>query len=277
MKEKYQHSGKVPPLGVALGLLTGLVASVPLAYLYDYGIINVPYVKLRMIFTLLFGFLVGIATGWGLTLGKVRNGKLAVAMGVVISLAAWYISWGAWLLLIFEKPAADLFRLLVAPRFLWDLVLVVNTNGTWAMSGSATTGIELWILWGLEALTVIVCGWGGSVVMMNRRPFCEKCDRWCDKSGQVLVMSTLSGAEVMSKVNQSQYDFLHDAALATAKQPHFTFAWNSCGSCGALNMLTISETETKNSKVLASRLVVSAGEIEQIRSWQATAAATAAK
>ena len=111
MKEKYQHSGKVPPLGVVLGILIGVASSMPLAFLYNYGIVNVPYIKLRMIFVLLFGFLVGIAAGWGLTLGKVRNNAVAALLGSGIALGALYVSWAAWLLEVIDKPYSNILTL----------------------------------------------------------------------------------------------------------------------------------------------------------------------
>lgn len=268
MKQKYQHSGKTPPIGVALGLLTGFVASLPLAYLYDYGIINVPFVKLRLIFTVFFGLLVGAATGWGLTIGKVRNGRIAGLIGVVTGLGALYISWAAWLLLIFDKPSTYLFRLLGRPGLIWNLALQVNATGTWSTYGSTTSGVELWIIWLLEALTVVLLALLAAGGMVKKRPFCENCDQWCTEGGKLLFASNIAPADLLARVNQGQSDFLQDATPAAAKQPHYTLAWHSCPTCGALNTLTVSQTLPKNSKVLASQLLLSSGETESLRNWQ---------
>jgi hypothetical protein len=279
MREKYKHSGKVPPLGVGMGLLMGIIFSIPLAYAYDYGIINVPYIKLRMIFTFLFGLLAGIAVGWGLTLGKVRNGRVAGLMGVVVSLAALYISWGAWLLMVFQMPQANLFALLGRPAAIWRLLLLVNVTGTWSMSGFDRGGIMLWVFWVLEALTIVVCGLAGAFLMVKRRPFCENCDHWCPKAGQILVAATMAPADLMANLNQGKFDFLKLAAPATVKQAHYTLAWHSCPTCGALNTLTVSQVLPKNNKVLASDLLVSPAEIEALTNWRAanSAVSSAAK
>ena len=49
----YKHSGRFTPFGVLAGLIAGIAVSMPLAWLYSYGIIQVPYIKLRALSTLL--------------------------------------------------------------------------------------------------------------------------------------------------------------------------------------------------------------------------------
>ncbi|HLW54099.1 MAG TPA: hypothetical protein VKW06_14775 [Candidatus Angelobacter sp.] len=268
MRQRYQHSGRVPPLGLALGLGLGLAASVPLAYLYDYGIINVPSVKLRFLFTMIFGALAGMAAGWGLMLGKVRNSRIAGVVGIMTSAAALYISWATWLIMVFEKPYSWLPRVLLRPAAIWHLARVVNENGTWSTSGSPTKGTELWIIWMLEALTVLICGLGGAYLVMKALPFCENCDHWCRKAGQVLIAAKLVPAELMTRVNQEGLGFLAEASPAERKQPHYTLTWHSCTSCGTLNTLSVIVHQPKNNKELASHLLISAAEVDALKNFQ---------
>lgn len=268
MRQRYTHSGRVPPLGLVLGLGLGLVAALPLSYLYDYGIIHVPSLKLRACFALFFGILIGVAAGWGLVLGKVRNTRVAGATGTIASVVALYVSWAAWLILVFEKPYSWIPRLLGRPFAVWRLVRLVNVDGTWGTSGSATKGIELWVIWVLEAIAIVACGWLGAALMMKNRPFCERCDHWCKKAGQLLIKPNLQPAELMASLNQNGLEFLAKAMPATKKEPRYTLTWHSCTSCGELNTLSVTLNQPKNNKEVASHLVLSAAEVGLLRDFQ---------
>jgi len=81
----YKHSGRFTPFGVLVGLFVGLAGSLPIAWLYSYGIIEMPYIKLRAISTLFFALGIGWITGIGLVRGKVRSGWVAGVVGVIVS------------------------------------------------------------------------------------------------------------------------------------------------------------------------------------------------
>lgn len=270
MRQQYTHSGRVPPLGVVLGFSMVLLTAVPLSYLYDYGIIHVPYVKLRLIFTMSFGALAGAAAGWGMVLGKVRNNRIAGFVGIAASLAALYASWGTWLILVFDKPLAWLPNLLARPVAIWRLAELVNAEGTWGMSGgSATKGTGLWIIWALEAGTIILCGIGTAFLMIKSRAFCENCEHWSKKAGRLIIAPTMQREELMTRLNQGGLDFLANAAQATIKQARYTFTWYTCPSCSTLNTLNVMLTQPKNNKQMASHLLISAAEVDQLRNMQA--------
>lgn len=268
MRQRYTHSGRVPPLGMVLGLGFGLVAALPISYLYDYGIIHVPSLKLRACFTVFFGILIGVAAGWGMVLGKVRNTRVAAATGTIASVVALYVSWAAWLILVFEEPYSWIPRLLPRPVAVWRLVRLVNVDGTWGTSGSATKGIELWIIWGLEAVTVVGFGWLAAAQVMKNRPYCENCDHWCKKAGQLLIKPTMQPADLMTSLNEGGLGFLAKATPATSKEPRYSLTWHSCTSCGALNTLSVRLVQPKNSKEVASHLVLSAAEVDLLRDFQ---------
>ena len=63
MASYYKHSGKFAPQGPILGLLGGIVFSVPAAYFYDYALFIVPEMKLRFLCTIIFGLLLGAVCG----------------------------------------------------------------------------------------------------------------------------------------------------------------------------------------------------------------------
>lgn len=271
MLSRYKHSGRVPPLGLVIGLGVGLLASLALVYPYDYGIIHIPSVKLRIFCTVIFGFMVGVAAGWGLALGKVRNTRVAGIAGILTALAALYVSWGAWLILVLDEPTSLLPRLLLRPWAMWQLLQAVNVDGTWGSGGSATKGVELWIIWILEAATILLLGLLGAVVMMGRLPFCESCEHWCKKAGELLIAATVQPANLKASVDKGDLGFLAEARLATKKEPRYSFTWYSCPSCHGLNTLSVTFAQAKSSKQLANHLMISGAEVEVLRNFQSKA------
>src|SRR3954468_18144927 len=81
----YKHSGRFTPFGALAGLIGGAAASAPLAWLYSYGIIQIPYIKLRAFSTIFFALGAGAGAGFAMVWGKVRSRPVAVLIGFVTS------------------------------------------------------------------------------------------------------------------------------------------------------------------------------------------------
>ena len=93
MNQTYKHSGKFGPVGIIAGLVTGLVAGFPLAYIYAWGIIKIDEQKLACIATLAYGALVGASAGIGLKLGKTRNSIVGGLLAIIPAAVSLYCSW----------------------------------------------------------------------------------------------------------------------------------------------------------------------------------------
>src|SRR5882724_364607 len=183
MNQTYKHSGNFTVTGLIAGLVTGLVAGFPLAYVYAWGIIQIPEVKLACIATMAYGALVGVAAAMGMKWGKVRNAKIAGLAAIVPAAASLYWSWAFWaknIFLTFAQKELDPFSLMARPQALWELIKLINEYGTWGMSkGDTTKGTELWVIWVLEALVVLGIATLASMGVLEMQPFCEKCKLWC--------------------------------------------------------------------------------------------------
>src|SRR6476619_628739 len=81
----YKHSGRFTPFGVLVGIFVGFAGSLPIAWLYRYGIIEMPYNKLRASSTLFFALGIGWTTGIGLVFGKGRSGWISGVVGATVS------------------------------------------------------------------------------------------------------------------------------------------------------------------------------------------------
>ncbi|MDA2914108.1 hypothetical protein MYX77_09150 [Acidobacteriia bacterium AH_259_A11_L15] len=157
-------------LGVALSLLVGLAASVPLAWLYvhmslsfERTIVGGPVAV--VMFCSLFGFAVGFAGFVGRILGEElgleRVDKLGVniLVGAAIGLWAWYFSWVVWVEAVIDREEVGLLSVLLRPGLLWKTIVETNmTGGVWdprSLFGLTPTGVALWILWVFEGVWVV--------------------------------------------------------------------------------------------------------------------------
>jgi len=264
----YKHSGRAPVLGIVFGFLAGALISIPASYLYDYGIIEITIDKLRFLCTIGFGALIGAAAGLGLCWGKVRNNAAAAIIGAAASLAGLYISWGVWLIDIFERGhwVSNPTRLLMHPGAVWQAILAINTTGTWAMEhDSPTAGAALWAVWLIEALLIVGFGMLVTFGLVKRQPFCEKCEGWCSKTEKLYFAPTLPPVDVKTKLESRQFECLQQLGQGSARGSHFRVVLHSCTSCGMLNTLTLIKAFPKDQKVLIDKLLISSSEIDAVR------------
>lgn len=240
----YKHSGRFTPFGVLAALFAGIVASIPLAWLYSYGIIQMPYIKLRAVSTIFFGLSVGWCAGFGLVWGKVRNNWIAALTGFASSAFALYLSWVFWLVqlsVVGRYTLAD-FQLVLQPMTVWGIMQRVHMIGTWGTSGSeATHGTELTLIWSLEALTVIGTGIAAAVAALRGKPFCENCDSWCNRSERLVFFPSVFGHDLKQRLEAKDLSFVEKLVPTAEKFAHVRFDLFSCSTCNMLNTLSVNQ------------------------------------
>src|SRR5438270_1446959 len=240
----YKHSGRFTPFGVLAGLVAGIAASMPLAWLYSYCIIQVPFIKLRGLSTLFFALGIGWATGLALVWGKVRNNSIAALSGLVVSAAALYSSWVFWLLQlsVIGKYSAGDFKLLFQPLTVWAVVQQVRGIGTWGTSGTENTrGTELTVIWCIEALTVIGIGFLTTVAVLKRKPFCDNCDSWCNRAEKLVFFPSIFGQDLKQRLEAKDFSFVLKLAPTSEKFAHIRFDLFSCSTCNMLNTISVNQ------------------------------------
>ena len=240
----YKHSGRFTPFGVLVGLFAGMAASIPLAWLYSYGIIQMPYIKLRAISTIFFGLALGWCTGLALVWGKVRSNPIAALTGLVTSASALYLSWVFWILqlsVVGGYRTQD-FALAFQPMSVWEIMQRVRLIGTWGTSGSeATRGTELTVIWSIEALTVIGIGTAAAVAVLRRKPFCENCDSWCNRSERLVFFPSVFGQDLKQRLEAKDFSFVEKLVPTSEKFAHIRFDLFSCSTCNMLNTLSVNQ------------------------------------
>ena len=240
----YKHSGRFTPFGALAGVIGGAAASVPLAWLYSYGIIQIPYIKLRAIGTIFFALLAGVCAGFSMVWGKVRSRPVALLIGFVTSCFALYVSWGFWLHQIFALGNYNLntFAMLRNPAGMWNIIDRVRGVGTWGSTAeSMTKGTELTVIWSAEALTILIVGTFGALAVVTKKPFCENCDAWCKRSEKLVFFPSVFGADLKQRLEAKDFSFIDKLVPTSEKFAHLSFELHSCATCNMLNTLSVTQ------------------------------------
>lgn len=268
MASYYKHSGKTAPQGLLFGLLLGCVASLPAAFLYNYGIFTIPSVKLRAICALAFGALIGAASGLGMCLGKLRNKLVAGTVGFASSFFGFYISWVIWILHL-VRPSFWLFNPFYAavhPLGLWRAVLAINAAGTWSYSGGTPEhGPLLWFVWACEALLILGFSILTAMALVQRRPFCEQCGQWCTERRKLYFAPSLPAGQFKILLESQGTSGLEKLIVGDKKKAHYRIDLHSCGVCHSLNTLSLVQNFPRDRKTVVDKLLVTPEQASAIR------------
>ncbi len=234
--EKYRQSGRVglsPLSGPLVGILASLVLGVIYAYITVYSPIG-GYISL--LFVLGYGFGVGIATAVAMKIGKCRNTKVAVLMGLLVGLFALYSSWVFFEFALFRHSGLPIewsnvpgmFR---HPRSIWAMACAINQEGWFEISGGTPSGVFLWILWLIEAAIIValvpICAYGA----ISDEVFCEPCNRWTDDE-QWINLALPDDPDQAARLTQGDIaDLDNMSAPSVADYPYVQVHVTRCGMC----------------------------------------------
>lgn len=274
----YKHSGKFAVQGPILGLLGGIVFSVPAALLYDYALFTVLDVKLRFLCTIIFGLLLGGVCGAMMCLGKVRSNLLAGIVAFAVSFTGLYVSWAGWLAGILHVLYPS-YRLpgVFRPLQVWKAVLAVNLHGTWSSGdGAPTHGVVLWFVWAAEAFLILAFGVLPALALVRKRPFCERCDQWCKRQLKLYFAPSLSPGDLKTQLESGDIGKLEKLAPGNKKQPHYRIDLHACGICHQLNTLTLEQIFPRSHRTLMNKLLLTGDQASVLRNIEMNQRAAAA-
>ena len=147
-------SGRAALATVRMMLVGGGVAF-GVAFVYAYAIRYIPWVYLNVIATGIYAFLVGAAAGLvGRWMG-VGTGLSSFFAGLFNIVAAVYFGWVAYIYVITEQK---LLTLDVGNIF--RIMGVIAEKGSWSIFGWTPKGGALYTVWVLEAVIILLIGWG---------------------------------------------------------------------------------------------------------------------
>jgi hypothetical protein len=271
----YKHSGRITFFGVIATAVAGLVAGFPLAFIYAWGIIRISEEHLSGLATMAYGASIGAIVWLVARSGKVRNVQIVGFLAVCAATASFYWSWAFWVRNIFDnigQEELDAFALMQRPHELWELIKLINQDGTWGtIGGNATKGAELWILWVCEAVAVVGTAALTAVTGVQAQPFCEACKVWCSASEKLCLSPAGDLAQAKLQLAQRDFGFLQRLGAGNKNGVHLSAVLHSCPNCRELNTLTLRQTLVPQRRfrsphvTLADKLLISRSEADLFR------------
>jgi hypothetical protein len=235
----YRHSGKVGPLAIPYMLGFGLAGSFVLGFLYAYAVYHIPIVYLNILLVVFYGMAIGFLVGYGARRGQSRNRLVSLLSGFLLGLVALYVAWVFWIRAVTSGELMPF-----SPAALLSILQVINERGVWSVgSGKPVTGISLYIVWGAEALTVVIASTVVAYRTASEEPFCEKCMRWIDKKQVISPLQVIASPESFrSRLELADYGELVSLKPALQGDAAFTkLELIHCQSCRQYFFLTVRE------------------------------------
>ncbi|SDX79728.1 hypothetical protein [Hymenobacter psychrophilus] len=193
----YQPSGRFTVGGIILLLLGGLLAAVPLALAYIYGVWYIPFIYLNFFFTLIFAGLLGWVLQKLVRAGRIRNPTLAGLLGALVGIWAWYVQWCVYITLLAGSGEVEKFGssfsvahtafefeaflyYLTNPGEVLSILPALAENGTWSISKLVVSGVLLYLVWLAEFVIIVVINWF-MPRSEARHPYSEMAGQWAEK------------------------------------------------------------------------------------------------
>lgn len=192
MKEVYyKPSGKSSISFLPYFILLQAVFIPILSIVYIYLIYYIPLIYFNFLITVGCGIAAGLVMTAIITLGKVRNNKLALFSGIIAVCIMKYVQWCVYIPIVFTNAYEVLeltvperfgmsFDLLIHPAMVIDFIGIINQEGVWSIFTINFKGALLTIVWLLEFLLMA----GSACVVAlekSKSPFCEEDGTWYAK------------------------------------------------------------------------------------------------
>jgi hypothetical protein len=179
----YELSGKLG-LSPMVAPLAGISIAIILGGVYSYISVYSPIFGIISFFALFFLlFAVGYPTGYVAKVAQCRSVGFVGLVGLACGLATLGSSWVFFIYALINREAVpgggvELTELISAGT-LWDYIVAVNENGWFTVFGITPQGILLWVMWGLEAVIIVIGIAGVATLPLLRQMYCEDCRKWC--------------------------------------------------------------------------------------------------
>ncbi|HWE96879.1 MAG TPA: hypothetical protein VG269_23160 [Tepidisphaeraceae bacterium] len=272
----YRHSNRVPIGGLLNGGLAGVAVGAVIAAVYAYAIIYIPFIYVRFIGCLVFGFVLGGVPTWVMREFKVRSVPVVLAAVGVIALVAYYFHWAVWLYAVLNRHEnqVEFLPILTNPAGMLRVIGLVLEKGTWGMSSHSdqVTGVFLGLIWLVEAAAIFGVAFVVARHVQTDVPFCESCNAWCGPGVKVRSMPWGDAEELkrrMENKDWAYFDMVGDRDESAGSW--FAVIHHGCSFCNRLHTLSAKSyavtidgkgQTTVNEKYIVRKLLVTQEDIE---------------
>ena len=267
----YQPSGKIGIVGPIYILVIGTIATLALSMGLGYFTSKVPYVILNLMVTSIYAAIIGHAIAFGGRIGKVRNPQLVLALSFLFGLLGVYLGWVFWIQATLQTSYIPF-----NPSMVINTMRLLSVMGAWSLSGWTPKGEILYGIWLLNAIFIIgivmAMAWDKSIAS----PFCEKCNRWIDKT-KCLAFEPISMPDKFKwKLDRGDFSYLDSLKrVMLLEQNHSLYEFYKCKDCGKTCFLTVKSVSfkvnskgesTKSEKILVKNFIISPDKYEKLKS-----------
>jgi hypothetical protein len=266
----------VPPMMIA-ALLIGAV----------YGVVQdrIEQILFKGVALLAAGVAVGIIAVPTNRWARVRTPAAATLIACALGFAALYGSWVAWIFVVLRRlgtpvNSSTVWYLVSRPWVLWSLIKMINAVGVWSYHDRAVHGVDLTIVWIIEALGLILI----PVLFATQtemgevdKPFCDKCRAFLvRKSG----LARFAGddhdrdADTIAHIEARDFDWLLSLGPpADEDAPYISMELLRCPKCGETNTLSLRRRMlivnaqhqlVAHAEPLIERVLITAEQAEQV-------------
>ncbi len=232
----YQHSGIIGPAIYTVPIL-GFIGTIILSLAYSFINVYSPITGYISVLLMVgFGAGIGFVISWAGYWGKCRNPLFLKVAAFAFGLLGLYTSWVVFLFALIQKSTTSstypsLLEIFMAPGKVWELIKSINATGWYSLSMTTPSGTLLWVMWGIEAIIILVMPVVLSKIAISRAIFCERCYQWSSKKETFdvavpqdepqfasLIRGDISTLEKLERVSHQLY-------------PHIEVELHSCPNC----------------------------------------------
>lgn len=229
MKEVYyKPSGKFSMLFFPYFILLHALLIPVLSIIYIYLIYYIPIAYFNFLIAIGCGIAEGLVMTASISLGKVRNNKLALLFGFIAICVMKYVQWCVYIPIVFtdayklyeltvSEQFAMSFDLLLHPSMAIEFIQIINQEGVWSIRTFTFHGVLLSIVWLLEFL-IMAASACAVLLEKSKFPFCEEEGTWYVEMPQKIAANLPEHFDSF-KADMEKGDFSELIRLSKEYQP----------------------------------------------------------
>jgi hypothetical protein len=262
----YRPSGRFPAKNLFYALAYS-TAAIPLAWLYVWLTLNIPFIYVNFFIAAGFAIVLGMIANLTASSGKARNPLFMGLLGFAIGFFGWYCQWVLWsakVAIDFSIPVAgnnqipSVLEFARHPGLVFLLAQMVYETGIWKIKGASLEGFWLLVAWVIEFAMMagfpLLMG-----VLKAKTPFCESSLTWAEAEELPKRFGYLSDKEKFLKAVESSSGgllaFLPEYADDEPAYSHVTL-YRCKGSNESFVTVTNTKVRIENNKEKKSRETV---------------------
>ena len=270
----YRLSGEIGISALFWGPLYGVIAAIPLSFVYAYAVRYIPFIYLNFIISFFYVFLICIAYKVGEDKGNNRNRGFSFLGATLMGLLCLYIAWATFLFVLL-KHEINYFKLLVNPPLLWELIQALVERGWFSIGSSKelVSGTFYAVLLGIEAVGyVVIFQWLGT--LEREKVYCENCSAWINPVVLPYPISSKLSGDILQTAQTGHIPWIQKLELENPATPScIMLSQSCCDTCAQLKLLSakkIEMVETKDGSekketLLFQNLILSKREHEELK------------